>query len=432
MHPLHASAADLRDRLYPLQGRVQHYAWGGYRYIPALLGIDNTENKPCAELWMGAHPGAPSLLSGMTPPVDLLQWIERHPLEMLGQASIDRFGGRLPYLFKVLDARDMLSIQVHPSKEQAEAGFDAEERLGIPRNDPKRTYKDDNHKPELHVALTEFWMLHGFRPLEEAADTFSAVPELEPLAPNLRLYLEDVGDDPQHRRELLRALYGHIMTMPQREMDRLLDGLLARIEPLFDRGVLNKYSPHYWAVKAARTFPQPDGGRDRGILSIYLMNLLRLKPGQATFQAAGVPHAYLEGVNVELMANSDNVLRGGLTPKHVDVAALLKTIDFSSGPAAILQGEAISETERIYAAPAADFSLSCIRIAANKTHVQSSAHGADCLLTLQGEVILANSAGQRSLRRGDIVFIPAETAYTLGAVIKSVLYRATVPLQTIL
>lgn len=410
---------------YRLSCQVQHYAWGGYGFIPHLLGIDNSERKPFAELWMGAHPTAPSLLQGTNPATDLRQWIAVNAAAVLGPQVTAKFGPRLPYLFKVLDARDMLSIQVHPSKAQAEAGFAAEERAGIPRQDPKRNYKDDNHKPEIHVALTEFWMLHGFRPLEEIADTLAAIPEFDNLAPQWPLYLQDVGDDPDGRRALLRSLYEQIMMMPQAEVNGLLDGLLARIEPLYDHGLLKKISPHYWAVKAARTYQLPNGDRDRGLFSIYLMNLLRLHPGQATFQAAGVPHAYLEGTNIELMANSDNVLRGGLTPKHIDAVELLKTLDFSSGPAAILVGAPVSSTEIRYPAPAADFALSCIRLDRGGSHTQLKGHGPDCLLVLEGAVRLAGE----SLRRGDVIFVPAGSGYVLAAEKKSVIYRATVPLD---
>ncbi len=408
-----------------LSCQVQHYAWGGYEFIPHLLGIDNPEGKPFAELWMGAHPGAPSVLKNLRPATDLQTWISENSMTALGDQVIKKYGPRLPYLFKVLDARDMLSIQVHPSKAQAEAGFAAEERAGIPRQDPKRNYKDDNHKPEIHVALSEFWMLHGFRPLEEIADALAAIPEFENLAPQWPLYLQDVGVDPDGRRALLRTLYEQIMMMPQEEVNILFDGLLARIEPLYDRGLLKKISPHYWAVKAARTFRLDNGDRDRGLFSIYLMNLLRLQPGQATFQAAGVPHAYLEGSNIELMANSDNVLRGGLTPKHVDAVELLKTLDFSSGPAAILEGVPVSGSEIKYPAPVADFALSCIRLERGGSHTQSKEHGPDCLLVLEGAVRLAGE----SLQRGEVLFVPAGSGYSLAADKQSVIWRATVPLD---
>ena len=166
------------------------------------------------------------------------------------------------------------------------------------------------------MALTEFWMLHGFRPLEQIADTLEHTPELGSLMAGFRQRLAAAGHDHQARRGLLRELYSNVMTMPQEQVDSLLNGLLSRLQA---KPVTDKDSADYWALRAAENFPLPGGHRDRGIFSVYLLNLVHLQPGQGTFQPAGVLHAYLEGVNVELMANSDNVLRGGLTTKHVDV-----------------------------------------------------------------------------------------------------------------
>ena len=253
-------------------------------------------------------------------PLDKL--IAEAPEAILGQAANAHFGGRLPYLFKILDVHKMLSIQAHPTLAQARRGFARENAEGISLEASSRNYKDDNHKPEIGVALTEFWMLHGFRPLEQIAETFGqysragcADARLSPAA----------GCRPatimRPAAGLLRELYSNVMTMPQEQVDSLLNALLSRLQA---KPPSDKDSADYWALRAAENFPLPGGHRDRGIFSVYLLNLVHLRPGQGTFQPAGVLHAYLEGVNVELMANSDNVLRGGLTTKHVDVPELLE------------------------------------------------------------------------------------------------------------
>jgi mannose-6-phosphate isomerase len=419
----------LTHPLYLLHGCVQHYPWGGYHFIPSLLGVENPENRPFAELWMGTHAQGPSAVERGQLSIGLDELIAAEADKILGKATSARFGSRLPFLFKILDARDMLSIQVHPSRLQAAAGFAEEEAAGIPLDAPQRNYKDDNHKPEVHVALSRFWMLHGFRPLDEIADMLVSIPDFADLAPWFPIYLLDVDEDSAGGQELLRRLYEQIMTMPQSEVDRILKNLLARIEPLFDRGALNKISPHYWAVKAARSFPLPGDSCDRGIFSIYMMNLIELLPGEGTFQGAGIPHAYLEGTNVELMANSDNVLRGGLTPKHIDVPELLKTVNFASGKPEILTGTAISPSEQLYRTPTEDFELSRIELMAGGEHRGGMQHGPDILILLEGSALLsAAGQNQRLLQRGDIILAAADSAWTLQSASGAQLYRATVPL----
>jgi len=394
--------------LFPLRPIPQHYAWGGYDFIPKLLGVDNAACQPFAELWFGAHAKAPSIVTVESRDMPLNELITSDP-SVLGQEVQQRFG-RLPYLLKVLDARDMLSIQVHPSKQQAEEGFARENELGVPLDAPERNYKDDNHKPEVHVALTDFWMLHGFRPEREIAEQLKRVPEFAPLLP----LLETGG---------IKRLYQTIMQAPQKEID-------ARLQPLIQR--LHAQQPDdpdqqdYWALKAARSFPLPGGHLDRGIFSIYLLNLLHLKPGEGTFQDAGVLHAYLHGTNIELMANSDNVLRGGLTPKHVDVQELLRTVQFKCGRPDILQGEFISECEQCYHTPAADFQLSRLRIPANQSFAQQTG-GPEIWLVLQGDVDVKSEASAQHLCKGNALFVAAHTEVTLSAAADSMLCRATVP-----
>jgi len=396
-----------------LQGVVQHYDWGGYNFIPDLLEMENATRKPFAELWIGAHAKAPSIveLADGREPLDEL--IAEAPDAILGQAANAHFAGRLPYLFKILDVHKMLSIQAHPTLAQARVGFARENAEGISLEASCRNYKDDNHKPEIGVALTEFWMLHGFRPLEQIAESFSAIPELCALMPGFPQRLAQAGHhDHEARRGLLRELYSKVMTLPQEQVDLLLNGLLVRLlaKPLAD-----KNSPDYWALRAAQNFPLPGGHRDRGIFSVYLLNLVHLLPGQGTFQPAGVLHAYLEGVNVELMANSDNVLRGGLTTKHVDVPELLNILTFEGGTPNVLGGELVSSQERVYRTPAEEFELSRIALAGHSRYAGDAPYGPKALLVLHGSARVTSGGQCLSLRRGSIAFVPCGTQFVMEA-----------------
>lgn len=414
-----------RPRLVRLEGAVQHYDWGGRAFIPGLLGRGNAEGRPFAELWLGTHPRAPAaaIVDGTHVGLDAL--VAAAPGAVLGEGDSRRFGGRLPYLLKVLDARTMLSLQAHPSLAQAREGFARENAAGVPLDAPTRTYRDDNHKPEVHVALTEFWMLHGFRPLGEVADALEAAPELSRLAPGFRTLLRRAGDDPGARRALLRDLYRSLMTMPQPEVDRMLEALVARLERETPRG---RDRHDFWALRAAAYFPLPGGHRDRGIAAVYLLNLVHLAPGQGTFQPAGALHAYLEGANVELMANSDNVLRGGLTPKHVDTAGLLDILTFEAGPAAVIEGHRVSGTERAYPAPVGEFLLSRIATAPDAVHAETRDHGADVLVVTEGAARATSLEAALDLPRGTAFLAPAGIAYALEAIGgPAVLWRARVP-----
>jgi mannose-6-phosphate isomerase len=418
----------LEAGLLTLQGVVQHYDWGGHNFIPDLLGRENATRRPFAELWIGAHAKAPSLadVGGTLEPLD--QLIAEAPVAILGQAANARFGGRLPYLFKILDVRKMLSIQAHPTLEQARRGFARENAGGIGLEASFRNYKDDNHKPEIGVALTEFWMLHGFRPLEQIAESFAQTPELGALMPDFPQRLVQAGHhDHEARRGLLRELYSTVMTMPQERVDVLLNGLLAR---LLTKLSPDKNSADYWALRAAENFPLPGGHRDRGIFSVYLLNLVHLLPGQGTFQPAGVLHAYLEGVNVELMANSDNVLRGGLTTKHVDVPELLSILTFEGGTPNVLDGELVSSQERVYRTPAEEFELSRIGIAAHSRYAGDAPYGPKALVVLQGSARVSAGGQCLSMERGSIAFVPCGTQFVMETQAEDlVVFQAGLPRQ---
>jgi len=394
----------------PLQGVVQHYDWGGYNFIPDLLDIENATRRPFAELWIGAHAKAPSIaqLAGVDEPLDKL--IASAPAAILGSAASHHFHGHLPYLLKILDVRKMLSIQAHPTLAQARQGFARENAEGILLEASNRNYKDDNHKPEIGVALTEFWMLHGFRPLDQIAEIFGQTPELSALMPELPHRLAEAHHNHEVRRGLLRELYSSVMTMPQERVDLLLNALLSRLRAQTPPA---KDSPDYWALRAADNFPLPGGHRDRGIFSVYLLNLVHMRPGQGTFQPAGVLHAYLEGVNVELMANSDNVLRGGLTTKHVDVPELLNILTFEGGTPEVFEGSMVSGDERVYRTPAEEFELSRVSLAARGRYTGDATYGPKTLLVLQGFGTLTAAGRNTVLNRGSIALVPCGTQFVI-------------------
>src|SRR6186713_320283 len=246
-----------KDKVFRLNGKVQHYAWGGQTYLPRLLSIPNPEHRPFAEYWLGAHSNAPSGLLAEKE-IKLNEYISAAPVETLGAYVAEKFG-RLPYLLKILDVKDMLSIQVHPTKKNAELEFAAENKKGTALTAPARNYKDDNHKPELMLALSEFWLLHGFKPAEALSQILSATPELS--------FLQPVFTDKGYA-----GLYKTVMEMDQLQVNDVLQPLLDRILPLYRQERLSKEDEHFWAARAALTYNEP-GRIDRGIFSIYLFNL---------------------------------------------------------------------------------------------------------------------------------------------------------------
>jgi phosphomannomutase len=417
----------------PLIGAAQHYAWGGYELIPQLLGQDNSRHEPFAELWMGAHPRGLAQVEINGTRLTLDRLIASDPWITLGSEVALRYAGRLPYLFKVLDVRDMASIQAHPSRAQAEEGFARENAAGIPIDAPGRIYRDENHKPEVHVVLTDFWMLHGFRPLEEIVEVLSSEQELAPLVMDLSARLRAgpaaaAGQEASPRVDLLRDLYGQLMTMGQADVDAILDPLIARLEAEESAGRLHRESPGFWALRAARTFPLPGAHRDRGIFSLFLLNLVHLRPGQGTYQPAGTLHAYLEGADVELMANSDNVLRGGLTPKHVAVDELLSTLSFRDGRPPILEGRATSETSREFETPAEEFALERIEVAPGVPYSGGREHSVDTLIAVEGAAAIVAAGKALTVSRGGCAIVPAGIPYSIAArAPRAVLFKAGVP-----
>ncbi len=401
--------------VFLLKGEIQHYAWGGSDYLPELLDVSNPDQKPFAELWMGAHKKAPSSLVLDNQSISLEEVIAQNPIQVLGEEVSQKFQKRLPFLFKVLDVKDMLSIQVHPTKREAEKGFKKENEAGIPLTAKHRNYRDDNHKPEIMVALTEFWLLHGFRKEEEIEEILDQVPEFKELKG-------------QWSEGKYFQLYKYIMELPQEEVNRILSPLAERLIPAYKKDELAKDTPDFWAARAIVNSVLPEGDYDRGIFSVYLFNLVHANPGEGIFQDAGIPHAYLEGVNVELMANSDNVLRGGLTPKHIDVPELLKHVVFEAVEPHILKGESLSPEESVYKSPAPDFELSQIVIHTGKDYQKDDPHSVEIVIVMDGNVNVKSKHNSLSLGKGEIFLVPALVSYSISASENSTLYKATVPI----
>ncbi len=398
----------LNERIFKLKGVVQHYAWGGHSFIPQLLNNQADTNNPSAEYWMGAHPSAPSNVLVGNDWVNLNQLISKDPSTTITDAVMSRFG-ELPYLFKVLDVKDMLSIQVHPTKESAEIGFAEENKAGIPINAPHRNYKDQNHKPEVMVALSEFWLLHGFKSKLAIEEVLLDTPELKVLLPLFR-------------QEGIKGLYQFVMEMRQEDVNNMLEPLVKRAIRLKKEGSIDQSNPGWWAAKLYDENGLTEN-IDRGIFSIYFFNIVKVNKGQAVFQKAGVPHAYLEGQNIELMANSDNVLRGGLTPKHVDVPELMKHTLFESIVPDIMNGNPIAVGEVVYPCPVPDFGLSKIDLNAGANY-QGKSFSLEILIVTDGSVLVNNSM---VLKKGEAAAILADTEYSLTATGNSTLFKAFVP-----
>lgn len=363
-----------------LENVVQPYAWGSFAAIAELRGLPTPSETPEAELWLGAHPAAPSISErGDRRPLG--QRIAAAPEAELG-ARVSRAFGELPFLLKILAARTPLSLQAHPTLEQARAGFDAEEAAGVPRGAAHRNYKDRNHKPELICALGPFDALCGFRAVDETRALFTELGTLAELSARL---------------DALPSAFGWLMRLPKAEQTALVDATLAacrRVEsPRFAR-------ERAWALRLGETYPG-----DVGVIGALLLNLVRLEAGEAIYLPAGNLHAYLEGVGVEIMASSDNVLRGGLTPKHVDVAELLRVLDFHAGPVSKVLPVREGDLER-WPTPAREFALA--RVVLESGRWSAPLDGPVIAICTEGVLRARDAHGERTLSRGVSVFVPAD------------------------
>lgn len=377
--------------MHELHGIRRTYDWGSATAIPELLG-ETGDGRPVAELWMGAHPSAPSRVATDAGDVPLDELLRSDPESGLGEEVVARFGSSLPYLLKVIAADGPLSLQVHPDIERARAGFAAEETAGIDVTRPDRSYKDRNHKPELIYALTPFDAMCGFRAPRRAADILAGLDA--PLAGSLGAILRS---DPSPIRAAVQRLLDPAVRPSAQEVDEVADACARRLAagspaPRADRTV----------VLLAQAYPG-----DPGVVTSLLLNQVTLAPGQAMFVPAGAVHTYLQGVGIEIMASSDNVLRAGLTPKHMDIPELLAAIDYGAAPPMLISPEAAYDATELFSAPVDDFSLSVTTVGDDGEHTLPG-RGPRILFCLEGDLTVRTRTGQtRALRRGGAVFVPA-------------------------
>lgn len=408
--------------MHLLRGAVRTYAWGSRTAIAEFTGRPSPTPHPEAELWFGAHPGDPAWLQDENGEISLLDAVRADPEGQLGAATANRFGDTLPFLVKVLAADEPLSLQAHPSAEQAEEGYAREDRLDIPVTAPMRNYRDRSHKPELIVALDQFEALAGFRPVAQTIELMRAlaVPALDPYINLLSAQSEPDG---------LRALFTTWITAPQPHLDELVPAVL-------DGAINHVRAGHKEFAAEARTVLEL-GERypgDAGVLAALLLNRITLQPGEGIYLPAGNLHAYLHGVGVEVMANSDNVLRGGLTPKHVDVPELLRVLDFTPTPDLVLRPETgRSAMELIYRTPAPEFAVSVLELGGEHVghEVDAPAHrdGPQVLLCTEGSITVHAKATTLTMARGGAAWVAADDGpIRLLAQEPTKLFRVTVGL----
>jgi phosphomannomutase len=388
--------------------RFQHYAWGDPEFIPHLYGIEST-NQPYAEAWLGAHKLCPSPARVGDGNMPLDQLIANDPARFLGAEIHSQFG-ELPYLVKVLSAARPLSIQVHPTRAQAVAGYRRENASAIPLDSPLRNYRDTRHKPEILVALTQFRALSGFRPATEIAAVLARAGTIGEVLPAY-----------DARPDWLERLLTAYLSLPDGAILPALTEWLARLSQ--SRTTFGPDAPEHWALECHRLF-SGENGPDRGLLFVLLLNLIVLEPWQALFLEAGTPHAYLSGSGIEVMANSDNVLRGGLTPKHIDVGEFLKILRFESGaPFVIRSGP--------YRTPAGEFEFERLPIAAGMPWAAHTATGPVLLLFLSrlpGARLTIRSEGHTvAMGAAGSCILPHGATYELQADSPGDLIRISVP-----
>ena len=391
--------------MYEIENVLRDYAWGSTTAIASLLGRPES-GGPEAELWIGAHPDSPSVAQvpedGTRSPLDAL--ISSDPEHFLGAESVSAFGPRLPFLAKILAAAQPLSLQVHPSLEQAREGFARENADGVDAHAPNRNYKDDNHKPEMIFALTPFEALCGFRPAAETREVFQYIARAFPEGAGSPALVQALIDDLAAADEGagLRQAFERLITGGQ----GVAEDTALVVEALLSRASLEPYPAELGTVISLNEkYPG-----DPGVLISLLLNRIALKPGEAVYLPAGNVHAYLHGLGVEVMASSDNVLRGGLTPKHVDVPELLNTIDFHPVAVPMLDAEKTVMDQELFRPPFKEFQLQRIELGPDSGPVPLAQSGAAVVIVVAGEVYLDSPKGDLQLSRGRSAFIAAAEA----------------------
>ncbi|ELY6088121.1 mannose-6-phosphate isomerase [Cronobacter sakazakii] len=364
---------------------VQNYAWGSKTALTELYGVANPEGLPMAELWMGAHPKSSSKIQDAQGQTRALrEVIDADKTALLGAPVAERFG-ELPFLFKVLCADQPLSIQVHPNKKASEDGFARENAAGIPLDAAERNYKDPNHKPELVFALTPFLAMNAFREFSEI------VSLLQPVA-GAHTAIAHFLAEPNADR--LRELFAGLLNMQGEEKSRALAVLKAT--------VASQQGEPWDTIRFIAQF-YPD---DSGLFSPLLLNVVKLNPGEAMFLFAETPHAYLQGVALEVMANSDNVLRAGLTPKYIDIPELVANVKFVAKPAGELLTQPVKQENALeFPIPVEDFAFSLHDL--NSQPQSLAQESAAILFCVEGEAVLSKGDERLTLKPGESAFVAA-------------------------
>ena len=364
---------------------VQNYAWGSKTALTDLYGIANPNNLPMAELWMGAHPKSSSKIEDASGQArSLRDVIDADKAALLGDKVAQRFG-ELPFLFKVLCADQPLSIQVHPNKQASEIGFAKENAAGIPLDAAERNYKDPNHKPELVFALTPFLAMNAFREFSEI------ISLLQPVA-GAHNAIAHFLENPN--AEALSQLFASLLNMQGEEKSHALAVLKAALE--------SQQGEPWETIRLIAQF-YPD---DSGLFSPLLLNVVKLNPGEAMFLFAETPHAYLQGVALEVMANSDNVLRAGLTPKYIDIPELVANVKFVAKPAAELLTQPVKNgAELDFPIPVEDFAFSLHDLSQTETTIAQES--AAILFCVEGEATLHKGEQRLVLKPGESAFVAA-------------------------
>jgi len=381
-----------KAKSYLLKGKIQNYAWGTKNndaFIPQFLDIPTERDKPYAELWMGIHPNAPSeiLVDGKNTAFDEL--IKRFPDEILGNKVSKNFES-LPFLFKVLSAGQALSIQAHPNKKQA---------IELHAKDPEH-YPDDNHKPEIAIALSNLTALAGFKTFDQLTQILQSYPEIaffigEDIVSEMN---QSQDQSKEQQKPLLKKMYSSLMKKSLTDNDELLKAIENLDTRLKLKNELTATEEKFFELR--KIYP----GADSGLFSLFLLNMIHLKQGQGIFLKAGLPHAYLKGNIVECMANSDNVVRAGLTPKFQDIDTLVEILTYETTLVEILQGE-YKKGELVYNTPVSEFQIS--RIDMNENSVDQKTAGLQILLITEGRVTISWSDGNEEYIKGQSVLVPA-------------------------
>lgn len=392
-----------------LTGRLRHYPWGSRELIANLRG-EEAASRPEAEVWFGAHPAASATVGDS----ELIDIITADPDYQLGERVRDRFGDNLPFLLKLLAAAEPLSLQAHPSLTQAQEGFERENAQGIDIAADNRNYKDANHKPELIVALTEFEAMAGFRPIAKTLELFEALDCAE-----LERYLAMLDRSEASESADLRVLFTTWITIPSASRTKLIDDIVTSAALALARPDLPEWMAEELSnvVALHQRYPY-----DVGVLGALLLNKFTLQPGEGLYLNAGQLHAYVKGLGVEIMANSDNVLRGGLTSKHVDVPELVRVLEFESLEDPRVNPE-IEGSHVAYPTPIDEFSLSKWELTEEATFNED---GPAIVLVTDGTAELTCGKQHVSAKAGEAVWVPAGDPEVRLAATGATVFLATV------